>query len=265
MNESFADTAKTAALKAGEIHLSYFGRDIRSITKSSHYDIVTVADLESEDLIVSVIRERFPDHNILAEEKKYEKTESEFTWIIDPLDGTNNFAHRIPVFSVSIALAFRDKVVLGAVYDASRSELFTAESGKGAFLNNSGINVSPAGRIDEALLTTGFYYDRGESLTRALDDIRKFLIRGIVGIRRFGSAALDLCNVACGRGEGFWEFMLNPWDFAAGKLIVEEAGGKVTDEKGHDVGIGQSYIVASNGKIHDEMLAIVGESGPREG
>jgi myo-inositol-1(or 4)-monophosphatase len=254
---SFLDIAIKAARKAGEIHLKYFSKNVRISTKSSHFDLVTNADIESEDAIVKMIRERFSDHNILAEEKKYEATDSGYLWIIDPLDGTNNFAHNIPIFSVSIALSYQGSLLLGIVFDPTRDELFHAEKDAGAFCNGVKIQVSKTEQLKDSVLTTGFYYDRGDRMKRTLKDIETFMLMGIVGIRRFGSAALDLCNVACGRGEGFWEFTLSPWDFAGGKLIVEQAGGSVTDEKGGSVPIAPSYIVASNGKIHSEMLKIL--------
>jgi myo-inositol-1(or 4)-monophosphatase len=253
----FLEIAIQAAKRAGAIHLKYFDTDLEIKTKSAHFDLVTNADVESEDAIVSFIKERFPDHNVIAEEKKYATSGSPYMWIIDPLDGTSNFSHRIPIFAVSIALAFHGTVILGIVYDTMKNELFQAEKGKGAFKNGTPIRVSRTGRIEEAMLITGFYYDRNEKMLRALNDVKEFLMRGIVGIRRFGAAALDLASVACGRADGFWEFTLNPWDFAAGKLIVEEAGGMVTDNKGDSIGIEPSYIVSSNGILHNVMLDVL--------
>jgi myo-inositol-1(or 4)-monophosphatase len=258
VNESqIVEIAKKAALAAAEIHLRYFNTDLQIETKSTHYDLRTVADIESEKLIVSIIQETFPDHNIIAEENKYLQTSSEYTWIIDPLDGTSNFAHRFPIFSVSIALAYKGSVILGAVCDPTRKELFFGLKGAGAFLNDKRILVTKNQSLKQAILITGFYYDRGDKMIRALDDMKSFLLAGIVGIRRLGSAALDLCNVASGRADGYWEFKLNPWDFAAGKLIVEEAGGKVTDNSGEKVGIAPSYIVASNGLLHETLLDVL--------
>ncbi len=253
----FLDLGMRAARRAGDIHRKYFNKNIKAIAKSTHFDLVTNADIESEEAIVSEIREVYPEHNILAEEKKYAATDSEYTWIIDPLDGTSNFAHNIPIFSVSIALAYKAEVILGIVFDPTRNELFSAEKNSGSFLNGTAIRVSNRKTIEESIVSTGFYYDRGAKMKRTLQDIETFLLKGIVGIRRLGSAALDLCNVASGRGDGYWEFLLNPWDFSAGKLIVEEAGGKVTDEKGRNVGIEPSYIVASNGNIHGELLSVL--------
>ncbi|MFC1666296.1 inositol monophosphatase family protein [Candidatus Omnitrophota bacterium] len=252
------DIAIKAAKEAGKIHRKYFGKKRGAVTKSSSYDLVTNTDIEAERKIVSLIKRHFPEHNFLAEEQKYSKKDSEFTWVIDPLDGTNNFFCGIPVFCVSIALIKRQEIIAGVVYDAVRREIFQAEKGKGAFLNKKPIKVNSVGGFKRALLITGFYYDRGDVMVDALDKIKKFLFRHILGIRRFGAAALDLCYIASGRAAGFWEFELSPWDFAAGKLIIEEAGGKVTDKNGKKVNpFNKAYIVASNGAIHKKMLDIL--------
>ncbi len=254
----YLDLAIKAAKEAGRIHLKYFQTDIVIEKKSSSFDLLTIADIESEKAIVSVIKDNFSSHNILAEEAKYEKTDSEFTWIIDPLDGTNNFASRLPIFCVSIALAKKGEILLGVVYDPTRDEMFFAQKDKGAFLNGKPIQVTKLDTLKQALLITGFYYDRGKEMRRTLDDIQKFFTNQILGLRRLGAAALDLCYIASGRASGFWEFILSPWDFAAGKLLIEEAGGKVTDKEGGDFDIYKpSFIVASNAKIHDQMLAIL--------
>jgi len=249
--------AISAARRAALILMDYYDKKIDISYKSSHYDWVTSADIESEKTIVSFLKEQFPEHNILAEENKYPQSDSEYTWVIDPLDGTINFAHSIPQFCISIALVKKTTIQLGLVYDPVKDELFCAEKGKGANLNRQKIKVSKTDSLYNALLTTGFYYDRDEQMIKTLENIKKFFKAGIVGIRRFGSAALDLCNVACGRGDGFWEFSLSPWDFAAGKLIVEEAGGKISNNKGKTVPLKPSFIVASNRKIHDEMLKLL--------
>lgn len=255
---NYLETAVTAAHKAGEIHRKYFRSGIEFQTKTSSFDLLTVADVESEQAVVSLIKERFPDHNILAEEHRYERTQSEFTWIIDPLDGTNNFASGLPIFCVSIALARGDEVILGAVYDATRDELFTAEKGTGAYLNGTPLHVSAVDDLRRSLLITGFYYDRGAGMHRTLAEMRSFLEREILGVRRLGAAALDLCYVAGARATGFWELELSPWDFAAGMLLVQEAGGLVTTKAAAAVNVREtSYIVASNGKIHRAMLEIL--------
>lgn len=257
---SYLDTAVRAARRAGGIHKKYFQKGFKVRTKSSSFDLLTVADTEAEKAVVSLIKSRFPEHNFLAEEYRYEKTGSEYTWIIDPLDGTNNFACGLPIFCASVALARKDKVIAGAIYDVTRDELFYAAKGKGAFLNAKPIRVNSAATLRQAMLITGFYYDRGREMAKSLETIKRFLFRRILGLRRLGAAALDLCYVASGRAAGFWEFELSPWDFAAGKLIVEEAGGRVTGKNGEQVPLDRKhFIVASNGKIHRQMLAVIKE------
>ncbi len=253
----FKGIAVRAAREAGRIHLKYFKHGIGYTTKSTHYDRVTIADTEAEATVVSIIRQKSPEHNIIAEEGKYRKTASEYTWIIDPLDGTNNFSQGLPIFCVSIGLAKNGKLLLGCIYDATRKELFYAERGKGAFLNSKRIAVSDRSALRDCMFVTGFYYDRREPMRETLRQMESFLTKGIIGMRRLGSAALDLCNVAAGRVDGYWEFMLNPWDFAAGKVIVEEAGGRVTDRFGKEIGIQPSYVVASNGRIHRKMISLL--------
>lgn len=254
---NYLETAISAAKEAGKIHIKHFNRNIKIKTKSSSFDLVTIADVEAEYTAVSLIKGVFPDHNIIAEENRYEKTGSEFTWFIDPLDGTSNFAYGLPIFCASVSLAEDGELLAGAVYDATRDELFCAEKNKGAFLNGEKISVSSVDRLTEALLITGFYYDRGPDMIENLEKIKQFLLTPIIGLRRLGAAALDLCYVACGRASGYWEYKLSPWDFAAGKLIVEEAGGKVTGRNAEPVALDKSYVVASNGKIHDAMLQIL--------
>jgi myo-inositol-1(or 4)-monophosphatase len=254
---NFKEIAVKAAKEAGKIHLKYFNTGFEVKTKSTKQDRVTVADLESEDKIVFLIRKSFPEHNILAEENKYEKTGSEYCWIIDPLDGTNNFSKGLPIFCCSIALAKDDEVILGVVYDVTRDEMFIAEKGKGATLNDKKIRVTDSIDLKDCFVVSGFYYDRGLPMLKTLVNIKKFFLNGILGFRRLGAAALDLCYVAAGRVDGFWEFKLNPWDFAAGKLIVEESGGKVTNKNNEKLKIKTSYVVASNCKIHEKMLKIL--------
>jgi myo-inositol-1(or 4)-monophosphatase len=252
------DVAIKAAKEAGSIHVRHFRSKIEPKEKTSSYDLVTAADLEAEKRIVSVIREKFPSHNFLCEESKYEKTDSEYTWVIDPLDGTNNFASGLPVFCVSIALLKNGGPVAAVIYDPSRYEVFTAVKGKGAYLNGARINASNADSLKKAILVTGFYYDRGENMIGNLEWIKSFFLKRVMGIRRFGAAALDLAYVAAGRVSGFWEFNLSPWDFAAGKLLIEEAGGLVTTREGGAVDpFKSSFVVASNGKIHKEILEVL--------
>ncbi len=257
MNTDFREVALAAAKRAGKIHKKYFEKDIKVGQKSSSFDLVTTADLEAEAAIVEVIRKNFPNHNILAEEGKYKKTNSPYLWVIDPLDGTNNFSFGIPIFCVSIALVKKNKVILGVIFDSMRQELFVAEQGRGAYLNKERIKVSEAASLDQSLLITGFYYDRGKNMIDNLEAIKIFFQKNIIGLRRLGAAALDLCYIACGRATGFWEFKLSPWDFAAGKLLIEEAGGVISDRVGKELKLENSYVVASNGKIHSEIVKIV--------
>ncbi len=257
---NFLDIAVQAAREAGGVHVKYFSRDKRVRAKTASYDQVTIADTEAEKAAVSLIRKTCPDHNFLCEENKYPRTDSEYTWVIDPLDGTSNYANGLPFFCASVGLVRKNEVIAGAVYDVSRNELFSAQQGKGAFLNGKRISVNSAANLKQALLITGFYYDRGENMIETLEQIKRFHFKQIIGIRRFGAAALDLCYVACGRAAGFWEFKLNPWDYAAGKLILEEAGGKMTGRHGEAVPVTEkSYIVTSNAKIHKAMLSVINE------
>jgi myo-inositol-1(or 4)-monophosphatase len=254
----YSAVAVQAALKAGEIHRKYFGKNYVVRTKGASFDLLTVADTEAEKAVVSLIRKRFPDHNFLAEENRYPATGSDYTWVIDPLDGTNNFACGIPVFCSSVALVHNNRVVAGAVYDVMRNELFCAARQKGAFLNGRRIRVNTARSFTKSLFITGFYYSRGKEMEETLNTIQRFFRKRILGIRRFGAAALDLCYVACGRAAGFWEFELSPWDFCAGKLLIEEAGGLFSGRFGEEVALmRKGFIVASNGAMHRRMLEVI--------
>jgi len=253
-SSTFLNVAILAAKEAGKIHKKYFNSQLTIKTKSTPFDLLTVADVEAERKIVSVIKKCFKNHNFLGEEEGYAATDSEYTWIIDPLDGTNNFVHKIPIFCASIALVKKGTIITAVIYDAMRDELFTAEKGRGAFLNGKKIKVASINKLEKSLLITGFYYDRGKKMRENLMHIKRFLEKNIAGIRRFGSAALDLCYIACGRASGFWEFELSPWDFAAGILLIKEAGGKVTGRYGEKIKLQKSFIVASNKKIHPLVL-----------
>lgn len=254
----YLGVAKKAAKVAGRIHKKYFQGNLKVEEKSTSFDLLTVADTEAERAVVSLVKKYFPQHNFLAEEYSYEKTKSAYTWVIDPLDGTNNFVCGLPIFCVSIALMRNNEVIMGVVYDATRDELFYAQKDKGAFLNGRRIRVNLVPALKESLLITGFYYNRGKEMVETLETIKRFLFKHILGLRRLGAAALDLCYVACGRAAGFWEFELSPWDFAAGKLIVEEAQGRVTGKRGEKVcPTKKHFIVASNGKVHNQMLAVI--------
>ena len=251
--------AQECARCAGDVLRRSYARGFSVATKSAHHDLVTSADLEAEKTIVKQISSKFPEHNILAEENNYPQTRSPFRWIVDPLDGTTNFSKGIPVFSVSIALQKGSELIAGVVYDPLRDELFAAQRGQGSFLNGRPLSVSTSDDLKEAVLFTGFHYDRGQHMEETLAIIRRFFLAGIIGIRRTGSAALDLAYVAAGRCDGFWEHMLQPWDVAAGMLLVREAGGRATDRNGLDIDPRASYTVASNGLIHRHMLAVIGD------
>ena len=219
-------------------------------------DLVTAVDRLSEKRIVEVLQGKFPNHSILAEEEtNLVNGQNSHRWIIDPLDGTTNFAHSYPHFCVSIALEREGEIVLGLVYDPVRKECFRAIRHHGATLNGSGIRVSRVRELDKSLLATGFPYDRREHADFYLKFFKAFMTR-CQGIRRNGSAALDLCYVACGRADGFWELKLRPWDTAAGALVVQEAGGKLSDFSGRQFSVWGQETLASNGAIHDEMVSI---------
>jgi len=232
MFSEYLNVAIAAVQQAGYVHQKYFRKNVRIQSKGQSFDLLTTADLEAEKTIISLIREKYPEHNIVAEESDHVHAGSPYTWVIDPLDGTNNFAFGIPQFCASVACVTQGEVIAGAIYDVVKQELFCAEKGKGATLNGQMISVHDAQRLDQSILVTGFYYDRGQAMRDNLKTIERFFDAHIIGIRRLGAAALDLCYVACGRFCGYWEFFLNPWDFAAGKLILEEAGGKITDPEG---------------------------------
>jgi myo-inositol-1(or 4)-monophosphatase len=219
-------------------------------------NLVTDVDLASEKLIREAIATHYPRHEVLAEEGGLSESISEYRWIVDPLDGTTNYAHGYPVFCVSIALECQGEVVVGVVYDPMRDELFTAERGTGAAFNNRGIHVSKTGDLLESILSTGFPYDIKTSTLTNLNHWENFAMNA-QALRRDGAAALDLCYVACGRFDGFWELNLSPWDTAAGALIASEAGGRVTDFAGGAFSNYKPEIVASNGLIHQRMIEVL--------
>ncbi len=247
--------ARQTAVGAGNLLLKKANKHNR-VSFKGRINLVTEADLASERYIIKAIEKKFPNHSILAEEESAKNKASEFKWIIDPLDGTTNFAHGFPFYCVSIALEYRGEIILGVVYDPQREELFHATIGGGSFLNGKKIHVTEETKLSRALLATGFPYDIGSSNEDNLKNFARFA-KVARGIRRPGSAALDLCYLACGRIDGFWELKLSPWDTAAGKLIVEEAGGKVTDFNGEKYFIYGKYILASNGRIHNQMKRIL--------
>jgi myo-inositol-1(or 4)-monophosphatase len=247
--------ASDAVLKAGRL-LRDNVHGIREITLKGDINLVTEMDMRSERAVVETLLAAFPDHGIIAEEGTRILNGSGFTWIIDPLDGTTNYAHGYPCFSVSIALEQEGEIVLGVVYDPMREELFSARQGEGSYLNGRPIRVSGIDTLIKSLLATGFPYDRKVSEKNNLDHFHNLLMAS-QEVRRDGSAALDLCSVAAGRFEGFWELKLKPWDVAAGGLIVREAGGRVSDFSGTMYSIHDEEILASNGKIHGHMVEIL--------
>ncbi len=257
------DVAVEAGEKAGAILLDYTKSGFR-IEHKNPVNLVTDADHAAERCIIDHIHTQFPTHGFLAEEQgRIEQSPSPYLWIIDPLDGTTNFAHGYPAYCVSIGLEYRGRCVLGVVFDPSRDDLFTAVEGFGAQLNGHPIHVSNTSTLDNSLLVTGFAYDIRESPRNNLDHFAKFALKA-QGIRRTGSAALDLCYVAAGRFDGFWEVQLNPWDMAAGSILVKEAGGRLTDFLGRDLSLYGQELVASNGHIHHAMLTVLNETPVQE-
>jgi myo-inositol-1(or 4)-monophosphatase len=238
------------ARDAGSLLLSYFGKV--KIEYKGDVDLVTEADRASEKLIVSRIRELWPDHDLVGEEGSRNETGSDFRWYVDPLDGTTNFAHGYPVFCVSIALDYKGERIVGVVYDPTRDEMFAAEKGGGSRLNGGLIHVSGTGRLAESLIATGFPSHKRHKNPN-INFYHHITLRSH-GVRRAGSAALDLCYVACGRYDAFWEFNLNPWDTAAGVLLVQEAGGRVTNFTGGPFELNSREVLATNTLLHGEML-----------
>ena len=254
--ENYLDIAVEIARETGLL-LAQLSSQPREISYKRKSDIVTDADRRSEAMILERLRRHFPDHAIVAEESGARETGSDYCWYVDPLDGTTNFAHGFPVYCVTLALAYRDEVIAGVVYDPNREELFAAERGAGATLNGQRISVSQTADLAESLLGTGFppfasNHDLNLQFFFKLTHLSH-------GIRRAGAAALDLCSVAAGRFEGFWELKLNPWDKAAGSLLVTEAGGRVTDLTGGPFSLHRDEIFASNGLIHENMLEVFSE------
>jgi myo-inositol-1(or 4)-monophosphatase len=261
--KDFMTVACEAAYKSGKI-LAENIQGIREISYKGDINLVTEMDMRSERAVVETLLAAFPGHGIIAEEETTIRNDSGFTWIIDPLDGTTNYAHGYPCFSVSIALEHDGEIIVGVVYDPMRNELFSAQKGQGAHLNGKTIRVSGTDALIRSLLATGFPYDRKVSEKNNLDYFHDLLMAS-QEVRRDGSAALDLCYVASGRFDGFWELKLKPWDVAAGSLIVSEAGGMVSDFSGTRFSIHDDEIVASNGRIHGRLVEILQEAARRKG
>lgn len=252
--------AITTAIEAGKILRDYFGRKI-TVSHKGQIDLVTEVDLLSEKYIKEQIASHYPRHQILAEEGGFTPATSDYRWIVDPLDGTTNYAHGYPIFCVSIALECAGKLVLGVVYDPTRDELFVAEAGMGATLNNRPIHVSENAMLKDALLVTGFPYDIKTTRKNNLNYFSRFALTARA-VRRDGSAALDLCYVAAGRFDGFWEMHLGPWDAAAGVLIVAEAGGQVSRFDGSPFELYTENsrtieLLATNSLIHKDMMRVL--------
>lgn len=262
--KEFAKVGEAAVREAGRYLKENLGRAAGQTSYKGAVDLVTPFDLGAQDILVGRLSAAFPAHGFLAEEGIERSGASDCRWVIDPLDGTTNFAHAFPVFCVSAGLECGGRLVLGFVYDPVREELFSALAGGGAFLNGAPIRVSGVDRLDRALLATGFPYDVRQSPVNNLDHWSRFIVRA-QAIRRCGSAALDLSYVACGRFDGFWELKLKPWDVAAGGLIVAEAGGRVTDFADRSFKLGVPAIAATNGLIHGELLEVLNISAPKEG
>lgn len=248
--------AVETARAAGQLLLEKFGRV--TVSKKGDIDLVTEADLASEQMVIELIRSHYPKHSILAEESGDAIVlggDQKWKWIIDPLDGTTNYAHGYPCFAVTLALEHDGELAIGVTFDPTRGELFAAEKGKGASLNNKPIRVSATEKLSDALLVTGFPYDF-KSRPNFARHLTQFLLDAR-GVRRDGSAALDLAYIACGRFDGMWEEGLKPWDMAAGVLMIEEAGGFVTGYDKSKFSIYAPPMLASNGLIHSEMSAVL--------
>jgi len=248
-------TAIEAVIRAGDVQMAHFG-GVMQVDKKGAIDLVTNIDIEVERAFRAMIAERFPDHEVLGEEFAQAAEHHEiprFCWVFDPVDGTTNYAHGLPIFCSSLALEIDGEPVVGAIYDPTRRELFSAERGHGAWLNGKPLRVSTPDTLIDSLLVTGFPYSVQQESEELVGLFAEFL-RTSRAVRRLGSAALDLCYVAAGRFEAFWEQKLNPWDVSAGALIVAEAGGRVTDSTGAPFSSRTGSIVASNGRIHDAVL-----------
>jgi myo-inositol-1(or 4)-monophosphatase len=260
--DDLTQTAIHAARLGGAILQDHAKKGFTIHSKGQAINLVTEADLRSEEAIIQAIRATFPEHQILSEEQGLQDIpQHPIKWIIDPLDGTINFAHGFPMYNVSIGVEYQGTCVIGAIFDPTRDELFLGQQGRGATLNGKPIQVSTTPNLAEALLVTGFAYDIHTAPDNNLKEFCAFTLRAR-GMRRTGTAAIDLCYIACGRLDGFWELQLNPWDTAAGKVIVDEAGGKITNYAGKPYSIYGKTILATNTLIHSEMLGVLKEVRP---
>jgi myo-inositol-1(or 4)-monophosphatase len=259
--ESMLSTAKHAAQAAGQVLMRHLNAGVVMRNKASEsgesYNLVSDADIEAEGTIAAILRKEFPTHELLGEEELRGAVDAEHLWVIDPLDGTNNFAHHLPHFAVSIAYWHQGVPKLGVIHNPATNDWYTAVAGGGARHNDRVAKVSSASRLDEVLVGCGFYYDRGAMMRATLEAIAELFSHHIHGIRRFGAASLDLCQVGCGQFGGFFEYQLAPWDFAAGCLFIEEAGGKVTTAAGEPLRLEKTSILATNGLLHPAIVEIV--------
>ncbi|MBS1779988.1 MAG: inositol monophosphatase [Bacteroidetes bacterium] len=254
--EQFKKVLLEATKEAGKIIQQYFQGSFNIENKEGINNLVTEVDKHSEKAIIDIIRKNYPEHSIISEEVGEMLQESDYQWIIDPIDGTVNFAHGIPICCVSIGLKHKEELLLGAVYNPMMNELFFAEKGKGAYLNDKPIKVSSKTNFAKACLVTGFPYKWPNSSEHPIRVFERFILEGLP-VRRLGSAAIDLCWVACGRFDGFWEYNLSSWDVAAGYLIVQEAGGRITNFDGEPYSVFDKETLATNGHIHEDMLRLI--------
>lgn len=238
---------------AGEIIRESFGKNFQIEYKTNEKNLVTEVDKKSEQAIMDFISKKYPTHNILTEESGEHKKDSEYLWVIDPIDGTTNFAHSLPIFAVSIGVMKKNEIVAGVVYDVMQNIFYSTEKGSGAFANDKKIKVSNNDKIGLGVLVTGFPYNVADNPDKAFERFES-LTKQARAVRRLGSAAIDFCYVARGVFDGFWEVSLQPWDICAGKLIVEESGGLVTDFNGKEINIFSQQILASNKKIHQQLI-----------
>lgn len=254
----FLATAVEAVVRAGAIQLEHFGGDFR-VDKKGTIDLVTEVDVQVERMFRDLVAERFPDHQVLAEELGGATAVPPGPcWVFDPIDGTTNFAHGLPIFCASLALEIGGVAEVAAVYDPTRKELFTAERGGGAYLNGRPLRVSTTDRLVDAMLVTGFPYDVHSRIDEIVGLFGRFVGRARA-VRRLGSAAIDLCYIAAGRMDGFWERDLKPWDIAGGALIVTEAGGRITNMDGRPFASRGGDVLATNGRLHDDMLRVIAD------
>lgn len=256
--------AITAAKAAGEVLMEFFGNRVATRAKPDEaaYNLVTEADVAAEKAIVKILAEAFPNDAIYGEEQRRDSLTAERLWVIDPLDGTNNFVHDLPHFAVSIGFFLQGQPRVGVIWNPARGDLYVAEAGRGATHNGRPMKVSPAEQLKQVLAGVGFYYDRGEMMLATLAAVADLFREHVHGVRRFGTAALDLCQVASGQFGGFFEFQLSPWDFAAGWLIVQEAGGRITTCRNEPLTLTKCSVLASNDLLHEALHQIASRHIP---